>query len=134
MSLDSRWLDLEDRLEGSIESLVSAGSNGFIIVDAQPYYVQYAVESSGSLLAEASSCVNLPDDAHLSGDQIQALLELGWTLPTPVGNFSAVFESVASAWNASNLGIATLRDVLTVSYDSLHLDAHPREVLDTLVL
>ena len=78
-----------------------AGAPGrWIVVIAQPevpgYYVQFICYEDGALVAEAVSNHYLPEALWLTGEQQDALTQLGWTHPDPpeVPNWVTVHPTV----------------------------------------
>lgn len=93
-------------------SMDAAGRNAPSSVRAQ-YYVQFAAEDDGSLVAEAVGNAHLPEPHRLDATAIEQMKALGWRAPTEAhdGNFSQEWPTATVAEDVARLAVRTLVEV-----------------------
>lgn len=77
------------------------------------YYVQFAAEDDGRLVAEAVGNAHLPEPQRLDATAIGQMTELGWEPPADRhdGNFSQEWPAAAAADDVARLAVRTLVEV-----------------------
>ncbi len=108
--------------EQALVSTLSVMKDEFLIlsVKATGRYVQLHVSPADGVHAEAVSNDYLPENDRLTAEQVTALGDLGWTMPTPapdgsgpkaVSNFVRTFPSPFSCAEVARLVVRTLAEI-----------------------
>jgi hypothetical protein len=116
------WSAFVERLGDALRSL-PADSYLVLAMDATgrdapsasraQYYVQFAAEDDGSLVAEAVGNAHLPDVHRLDATAVDQMTSLGWQAPSDAhdGNFAREWPAPAATDDVARLAVRTLVEV-----------------------